>query len=42
MQTRRKLSKESKEETVKLANQSGVSLTQLGSELGLNPNMISR
>lgn len=42
MQNRRKFSKEFKEETVKLANQSGVTLNQLGAELGLNPNMISR
>ena len=42
MQTRRKFSKEFKEETVKLANQSGVTLIQLGAELGLSPNMISR
>jgi transposase len=42
MQTRRKFSKEFKEETVKLANQSGVTLKQLGAELGLSPNMISR
>ena len=42
MQTRRKFSKEFKEETFKLANQSGVTLKQLGAELGLSPNMISR
>ncbi len=42
MQSRRKFSKEFKEETVKLASQSGVTLKQLGAELGLSPNMISR
>ncbi len=42
MQTRRKFFKEFKEETVKLANQSGVTLKQLRSELGLSLNMISR
>ena len=42
MQSRRKFSKEFKEETVKLANQSGITLKQLGAELGLSPNMFSR
>ena len=39
---RRKYTPEFKRETVELANQSGIILTQLGSELGISAGMIGR
>ena len=39
---KRKYSAEFKRETVKLANQSNITLSQLGKELGIRPNLISR
>ena len=40
--TRRKYTPEFKREAVELANQPGVTLKQLGEELGVNPNQIGR
>ena len=42
MQRRRKYTPEFKREAVELANQPGVTLKQLGEELGVNPNQIGR
>ena len=42
MQRRRKYTEEFKREAVAMANQSGVTLKQLGEELGVNPNQIGR
>lgn len=42
MAKRRTLSAEYKREAVALANQPGVTRAQIGRELGINPNMISR
>lgn len=42
MPTRRKYSAEFKREAVALANQPGVTKSQIGRELGINPNMITR
>ena len=42
MGKRRKYSAEFKRETVALANQAGVTKTQIGQELGINPNLIAR
>lgn len=42
MPTRRKYSSEFKREAVSLANQPGVTKAQIGRELGVNPNMITR
>lgn len=42
MPTRRKYSSEFKREAVALANQPGVTKAQIGRELDVNPNMITR
>ena len=42
MQRRRKYSAEFKREAVALANQPGVTKAQIGRELDINPNMITR
>ena len=42
MSTRRKYSAEFKREAVVLANQPGVTKSQIGRDLGINPNMITR
>ena len=42
MQRRRKYTEEFKREAVELANQPGITLRQLGEELGINPNQIGR
>lgn len=42
MSTRRKYSAEFKREAVVLANQPGVTKAQIGRDLGVNPNMITR
>jgi len=42
MGARKKYSKEFKEEAVKLTRVEGVSITQVGEELGINPNILSR
>jgi len=42
MRTRRKYSEEFKREAVAMANQPGVTLKQIGEELGINANMIGR
>ena len=42
MQKRRKYSEEYKREAVALANQPGVTLKEIGEELGINPGMIGR
>ena len=42
MPTRRKYSSEFKREAVALANQPGVTKTQIGRDLGVNANMITR
>ena len=42
MPKRRKYSAEFKREAVALANQPGVTKSQIGRELGVNPNMITR
>ena len=42
MQKRRKYSEEFKREAVVLANQPGVTLKQIGEELGMNANFIGR
>lgn len=42
MPTRRKYSAVFKRETVAPANQPGVTKAQIGRELGVNPNMITR
>jgi len=42
MSTRRKYSAEFKREAVALANQPGVTKSQIGRDLGVNPNMITR
>lgn len=42
MEKRRKYSEEFKREAVSFANQPGVTLAQVGRELGINPNMLSR
>jgi transposase-like protein len=42
MSTRRKYSAEFKREAVVLANQPGVTKAQIGRDLGINPNMITR
>lgn len=42
MPKRRNYSEEFKREAVLLASQSGVTLKQIGEELGINPNMIGR
>jgi transposase len=42
MSTRRKYSAEFKREAVALANQPGVTKAQIGRDLGVNPNMITR
>ena len=39
---RRKYSQEFKREAVALTNQSGVTMKQIGKELGINPNMLGR
>ena len=39
---RRKYSQEFKREAVALTNQPGVTLKQIGEELGINPNMLGR
>lgn len=42
MSTRRKYSAEFKREAVALANQPGVTKSQIGRDLGINPNIIRR
>ena len=42
MLKRRKYSAEFKREAVTMANQPGISKTQIGRELGINPTMIAR
>ncbi len=42
MPKRRRYSAEFKREAVALANQPGVTTAQIGRELGINPNMITR
>jgi len=42
MSSRKKYSAEFKREAVALANQPGVTKAQIGRELGINPNMITR
>ncbi len=42
MAKRRKFSEEFKREAVVLANQPGVTKSQVGRELGVNPNMLTR
>ncbi len=42
MQRRRKYTEEFKREAVAMANQPGITLKQLGEELGVNPNQIGR
>jgi transposase-like protein len=42
MSSRRKYTKEFKLEAVRMANTSGVTLQQLGQELGINPNMLGK
>ena len=42
MSSRRKYSAEFKREAVALASQPGVTKSQIGRELGINPNMITR
>ena len=42
MGSRRKYSREYKIEAVRLANSSGVTLKQIGQELGINANMLSK
>ena len=42
MPTRRKYSAEFKREAVALANQPGVTKSQIGHDLGVNPNLIRR
>lgn len=42
MPKRRKYSAEFKREAVTMANQPGISKTQIGRELGINPTMIAR
>ena len=42
MAKRRKHTPEFKLETVELVRNSGCSINQIGKDLGLNPNMISR
>ena len=42
MRKRRKYSAEFKREAVGLADQAGVTKTQIGQELGINPNLIAR
>ena len=42
MSKRRKYSAEYKREAVAMANQPGVTKAQIGQELGINPNMITR
>ena len=42
MSTRRKYSAEFKREAVALANQPGVTKAQIGRDLGVNPNVITR
>ena len=42
MSKRRMYTEEFKREAVALANTVGVTLTQVGAELGINPNMIGR
>ena len=42
MEKRRRYSEEFKREAISFANQPGVTLAQVGRELGINPNMLSR
>ena len=42
MQQRRKYTEEFKREAVELANQPGVTLSQVAKDLGINPNMLGR
>ncbi len=42
MAKRRKFSGEYKREAVRLASQSGVTKSQIGRELGINPNLLGR
>ena len=42
MSKRRKYSAEFKREAVTMANQPGVTKAQIGQELGINPNMLTR
>ena len=42
MRRRRKFSDEFKQEAVRLATQSGVTKSQVGRELGINPNLLGR
>lgn len=42
MSKRRSYTDEFKREAIAFANQPGVTLTQIGQELGINPNMLSR
>ena len=42
MGARRKYSEEFKREAISFTNQPGVTLAQVGQELGINPNMLSR
>lgn len=42
MGKRRKYSAEYKREAVTMANQAGVTKAQIGQELGINPNMLTR
>lgn len=42
MSKRRKYSAEFKQEAIAMANQPGVTKAQIGKELGINPNMLTR
>ena len=42
MSKRRSYTEEFKREAIAFANQPGVTLAQIGQELGINPNMLSR